>query len=272
MRRAHLSKIRRRGTTLAELLMAISSGMLVIGGMIIGAIAVRKAISATDRYITSTNNQTRVMDYVGADLRRALRVATLTGGVSTPLKSNSTGFGVTETNILTINIPDIYASNTPDNTAGSTYKTSRYARGTLDTSATYWVGAGSLMNGVVPWAEATRGSGTSATARYAPTGVGTGEIQVRYYRAKRSLSDPALCYFRAEYPDGSNTPNNTVEVAERVVDALSTTTLLVFATTPSSGRTVFTIQSTFNSAFSRANLSVGTREAVGVSSRNTRRD
>ena len=129
MRRAHLSKIRRRGTTLAELLMAISSGMLVIGGMIIGAIAVRKAISATDRYITSTNNQTRVMDYVGADLRRALRVATLTGGVSTPLKSNSTGFGVTETNILTINIPDIYASNTPDNTAGSTYKTSRYARG-----------------------------------------------------------------------------------------------------------------------------------------------
>ena len=60
----------------------------------------------------------RLVDYVGLDLSRAVRVGQLVGAVNTPFKTQST-FLVTETNTLTINIPDYYGSNTPTKTAGS---------------------------------------------------------------------------------------------------------------------------------------------------------
>ena len=229
---------RRRAFTVVEMMLAMTAGTIVLGTLIAGSVAVRKSIITTDRYVTGMNNSTRLMDYVAQDLRRAVRVGTLVGGTNTAYKNDSTGFSVTTTNILTINVPDYYASNTPNNGAGSTFKTSRYQRSTLDTSSTYWASSGSLMNGVVPWSEATTTVGSAATARYAPVATSTGEIQVRYYRAARSGSDPSVCYFRGEYPANSNTAIATKEIAERISNAASTST----------------------------------REVVGITSRNPRRD
>ena len=253
-------------------MLAMTAGTIVLGTLVAASVAVRKSIITTDRYVTGINNSTRLMDYVAQDLRRAVRVGTLVGGANTAYKSDSTGFSVTTTNILTINVPDYYASNTPNNGAGSTFKTSRYQRSTLDTASTYWISSGSIMNGVVPWAEATTKVGSSDTARYAPAATSNGEIQVRYYRAARSQSDPSVCYFRGEYPAASNTAIATKEIAERISNAASTTTLTVFVTTPANGRSVFTVQSGFTSRYGNTPTTAGTREVVGITSRNPRRD
>ncbi len=261
------------GFTLAELLVAAAASVIFLGALIMGLIAIRKSMYATNRYITAVNNQTRMMDYIAEDLRRGVRIGTLVSGSNTPLKNNAAGFSITDTNILTINVPDYYASNTRDNAYGSTFKTSRYTRATLDTSSTYNSnGSGSVLNGVIPWSEATTTVGSALTTRFAPTATSSGEIQVRYYRGTRSAQDSTVCFFRAEYPTTSNTPNFTQEIAERIVDGTSTITLKVFATTTNGQPTVFRLQSSFNSEYTINRTTAGTEETVVVANRNTRRD
>ena len=213
------------------------------------------------------------MDYIAEDLRRAVRVGTLVSGTNTALKNDPNGFIITDTNVLTINIPDYYTSNTRNNAFGSSFKTSRYSRSTLDTSATYNSnGTGSILNGVIPWSEATTTVGSVPTTRFAPIASGSGEIQVRYYRGPRSAQDSTICFFRAEYPSNSNTPNFIQEIAERIVDGTSTITLKVFAITNVGQPSLFRLQSSFNSEFTKSRTSVGTEETVVVTTRNTRRD
>ena len=258
--------------TLVETMISAVIGMFVIGGLLAGAVAVRKSVDGTERYVTGINNSTRLMDYVVQDLRRSVRVGTLVSGTNTPYKTGTTGFSVTSSNILTINIPDYYGSNTPDNSFGSSFKSSRYSRRNLDSGTTYWVSANSILNGTVPWTEAATTIGSTQAPRYAPVGTSNGEIQVRYFRAARSAADGSICYFRAEYPSSSNTPNITKEIANRISDNISTTTLTVFVTTPASGRSVYRVQSGFTPRYSALSSTSGTREVVGITSRNQRRD
>jgi hypothetical protein len=272
MRRPPITAAQFGAFTLVETLISMTIGAFVIGGLLSGAVAVRKSIDGTDRYVTGVNNSTRLMDYVVQDLRRSVRVGTLVGGTNTPYKNDTTGFSVTASNILTINIPDYYGSNTPDNSFGSSFKSSRYSRRNLDNGATYWVSANSILNGTIPWAEAATTIAATPAVRYAPAGTSNGEIQVRYYRKARSASDSSICYFRAEYPSSSNTPNITKEIAERISDNISTTTLTVFVTTPASGRSAYRVQSGFTPRYSAFPSASGTREVVGITSRNQRRD
>jgi Tfp pilus assembly protein PilW len=272
MRHPHFNATTAAAFTLVETMISMAIGTFVIGGLLTGAIAVRKSIDGTERYVTGINNTTRLMDYVVQDLRRAVRVGKLVGATNTPYKNDTTGFSVTTTNILTINIPDYYGSNTPDNSLGSSFKSSRYNRTNLDSGSAYWVATNSLLNGTVPWAEAATTIGSAPAVRYAPAATSNGEIQVRYYRGPRSASDSSVCYFRAEYPSASNTPNNIREVAEKISDNISTTTLTTFVTTPASGRSVFRVQSGFTPRYSIFPSTSGTREVVGVTSRNQRRD
>src|SRR4051812_33374661 len=92
----------RAAFTLLEILVAASVGLMVLTGLVSASIAIQRSISATKHYVAAVNNGERLIDYVAQDLRRAVRVGTLVGTVSTPLK-NSASFGVTETNVLTIN-------------------------------------------------------------------------------------------------------------------------------------------------------------------------
>lgn len=266
-------KSRTIGFTLTELLFAVTASAIFLGALILGLIAMRKSMYASNRYITAVNNQTRIMDYIAEDLRRAVRVGTLVSGVNTALKNNSVGFSITDTTILTINIPDYYASNTRNNAYGSTFKTSRYSRATLDTSVTYNSnGTGSILNGVIPWTEATTTVGSVPATRFAPTTAGNGEIQVRYYRGPRSAHDSTVCFFRAEYPSNSNTPYFAQEIAERIMDGASTVTVKIFATTTAPQPSVFRLQSAFNSEYTKSRTTIGTEATVVVTTRNTRRD
>ncbi len=260
-----------RGITLVETMFAMTVGVIVLGIFTYAGVGITRSLSATERYIIGIANENRLMDYVAADLRRAVRVSILSGGTSTILKnSGSTDYSITETTILVLGIPDYYGSNTPDNLRGSTFKTSRYPRTTLNTNATYNGSANPLLNGVVPWVDAQTVVGTKRVTRFAPSTAGTGEIQVRYYRAVRSLSDPTMCYFRAEYPSGSSTASSVVEIAERIQDNLSTTTLLISAR---NNGLVFQLQSSFTPTYRRSGAtSAATNGVLEVSARNPRRD
>lgn len=269
---------RRQAFTLLELLVSASVGFAVLAGLISAAIAIQRSISATNHYLASANNGNRLVDYVAQDLRRAVRVGTLVAGANTALKNNAS-FTVTETNTLTINIPDYYGSNTPNNASGSTFKRSRYARTDLNTQAAFnGNGAGSPLNGCVPWSEAVTLVGSIQSPRFAPVAAGSGEIQVRYYRGPRSGTDPTVCFFRAEHPSASNTPNSPArEIAERVIVGSSVTSLIITApnlavTDPNYGRS-FEIKSNFTPKYGRSTIAAAsTDQYVAVFLRNMRRD
>ncbi len=265
------SNHRRGGFTLIETMLAMTVGVVILGVFTYAGLGITRSLSGTERYIVGVANENRLMDYVAADLRRAVRVSALTGGVSTVLKNTgATTYSITTTTTLVLSIPDYYGANTPDNLKGSTFKTTRYPRTTLNTSLTYNGNANPLLNGVVPWVDAQTVVANKNVTRFAPAASGTGELEVRYYRGVRSASDPTVCYFRAEYPSGSATAISTVEIAERVSDNLSTTTLLISAR--NNGQ-VFQLQSSFTPTYRRTGAtSAPTTGVLEVSARNPRRD
>lgn len=261
---------RQSGVVLVETLVSSLAAVAVISGLLSAAVAIRRSIGSTDRYSVGLANETRLTDYVAQDLRRALRVSMLNGSTSTPIKTNGP-FVVTESNILTINIPDYYGSNSPNNAAGSTFKVSRYPRTTLNTASTYNGNAVALLNGVVPWSEAVTTVASKSVTRFAAPAVGTGEIQVRYYRGPRSNQDATVCYFRSENSTATgNAVLSTREIAERISDNLSSTTLAV---TGRNNGQIFRLQTTFTSRYRYGNgNTTGTDAFVDVSTRNVRRD
>lgn len=261
----------RSGFTLVELMFAMTIGAIILGIFTYAGIGISSNLSATERYIVGVANENRIMDYVAADLRRAVRASVLIGSTSTPLKNTgNTTYGITDTTTLVLSLPDYYASNTPNNLKGSTFKTPRYPRTTLNTSLTYNGNTNTLLNGVVPWTDAVRVVGGKNVTRFAPSTAGNGEIQVTYFRSFRSFTDPTICFFRAEYPSGSTTASSVVEIAERVVDNLSTTTLVISAR--NNGQ-VFNLQSSFTPSYRRTGAtSASTTGILEVSTRNPRRD
>ena len=257
-----------------ETLVAAGAGLLLIGVVASASIAVQRSIVATSNCATGMNNENRLLDSVAQDLRRAVRVGTIASGSYATVR-NIGSFSITNTSILAIDIPDYYGSNTPNNAAGSTFKTSRYARGSLNTATAFNVSGVSSLNGTIPWNEAVTTVNSKPVPRFAPAGAGTGEIQVRYFRGTRSASDNTVCFFRGEYPPGSSTPNFPPrEIAEKIVDGASTTALLVsgssVGTTPGMR---YRIQSSFTSKYrARNNTTAGTEQYVEVTLRNPRRD
>ena len=274
MRKIVFIASRRSAFTLVETMVASAAGLLLVAALASAAFAVQKSIAATSQYVTGINNENRLVDYIAQDLRRALRVGTQTSGGYTTAK-NISSFSITEGTMLAINIPDYYGSNTPSNTGGSTFKSSRYPRASLNTLSAYNSNGVALLNGCVPWAEAATTVSSKPATRFAPTASGNGEIQVRYFRGTRSATDATTCFFRAEYPAASNTPNfPKKDIAERIVDSSSSTILVVngysVGSTPGMR---YRIQSSFTPRFRRANAAnAGTEQYVEVTLRNPRRD
>jgi hypothetical protein len=246
----------RAGYTLVEVSLAAGILSIVLAVVASVTISVKRAVEATTHYIIEANNGTRLLDYVGRDLERALRVGQLVGSTNSTFRSGP-GFSITETSTLTINVPDFYASNTPTNAAGSTYSTSRYARATLGAT------------GSVPWADAVGTFNAVQCARFAPAS-GSDEIQVRYFRATRSAQDHTLCYFRQEFSSTGTALAPPVETAEQVNLDGATTNLVII---PLNNGTTFQIQSNFTPRFRLSGETpAGTTQLREVRVQNTRRD
>jgi prepilin-type N-terminal cleavage/methylation domain-containing protein len=255
------------GYTLPEILAAMAMMSVVTAVIGTAMVTIRKSAQATSHYILETNNAARLVDYVSRDLSRALRVGQIVNGTYTTMK-NVSGFNITETSILAINIPDYYAGNTPDNRPESPFKTSRYARATPRPDGTWQPTPGA--NGATPWADAVMVVNGKQVARYAPKTAASDEIQVRYSRGPRSAQDPTVCYFRREYTSAGAPLAPAVEIAEQVVFNGSTTSLTVDGL---NNGTLYRLQSAFAARFSSSNTSTtATNQMLEVALLNERRD
>lgn len=261
----------RKGATLVEVMVATSIAVVLLGVLTYASMGITRSLSGTNQFMTGVANTNRIIDAISADLRKAVRVGLISGGTIIPIKdTGTTTYTVSSSSILAISIPDYYGSNTPNNAAGSTYKTSRYPRATLDTNSTYNSNSNTLLNGTVPWTEAQTTVNGKAVTRFAPASAGAGEIEIRYYTGPRSSSDSTLCFLRSEYPPGATTPSSTREIAERITDSTSTTTLTISGR--NAGQT-FRLQSSFTPRFRLKGASPSTNTAmVEVTARNPRRD
>ena len=260
--------------TLVEMMVSAGAGLLLIAAVASASISVQRSILATSQCATGMNNENRLLDYVAQDLRRAVRVGTISSGTYTTVRNIST-FSITQSAILAINIPDYYGSNTPNNAAGSTFKKTRYDRSSLNTLAAYNSSGVGLLNGSIPYSEAVTVINSKPVPRFVPAAVGAGEIQVRYFRGPRSASDTTVCYFRGEYPSNSNFANSWPrEIAEKIVDATSTTALLVSGSSVGTTQGMrYRVQSSFTPKYRSQNTSTaGTEQYVEVTLRNPRRD
>lgn len=266
---ARLRAHRCHGIALIEMLVGLIAATAVLAALASGSVSIYKSISATGSFATNIANESRLMDYAAQDLRRAVRVGTLVGGVATPLRTQ-TNFAITEANILTIDVPDFYASNMPNRSLGSSYKVARYPRTTLNASSTYNGNAVVKLNGSVPWAEAAVALNSKYITRFAPTSAGDGTIQIRYYRGLRAGAGSAVCFYRAEYPSGAGTASDVREIAEGLPNVNLTTSLTISGMNNGAG---FRIESSFvpRYRFSNSGLS-GTTSWLEVSLRNLRRD
>jgi type II secretory pathway pseudopilin PulG len=267
---AFLSR-RTNGTTLIEVLVASGIAVVILGVLTYTSMGITRSISGTDQYMVGVANTNRILDAISADLRRAVRVGLISGGTTTPIKdTGGTQYTVSSYNILAINIPDYYSSNTPDNAAGSAYKTTRYPRVTLNSDSAFNGDGNNLLNGIVPWADAHMTVAGKTITRFAPHSAGSDEIQIRYFTGPRSATDSTPCFFRSEYPEGATAPSSIREIAARINNSSSTTTATILG--KNSGQT-FRLQSSFTPRFRLQGTSPSASTAVvEVSLRNPRRD
>jgi len=70
----------RSGMTLVELLVAGAVTSVIFCCLIVGTVALRRAIEAADYHVTAQNEQLRIMDYLGRDLRTGSNVEVVNGG------------------------------------------------------------------------------------------------------------------------------------------------------------------------------------------------
>ncbi len=271
MKLMKLKSRKESGALLVDLMAALPIALTAMGVLVYSSMSIGKNITATDQYMVGVANTNRMIDAITVDLRRALRVSVLTGGTATPIKdTGATAYTVSGSTILVIHVPDSYGSNTPNNSGGSTYKSSRYSRATLNTSSLFNLNANPLLNGIVPWSEAQTTVSGKAVTRFAPVSAGTGELQIRYYTGQRSTTDATQCFLRSEYPSGATSPSSTREIAERITDSTSTCTVAVSGL--NGGKTI-RLESSFTPRFRLTGATTApTTAVVEVKIRNPRRD
>ncbi len=98
----------RAGYTLVEMLMAMGVTGLVLGGMVMGSVALQRSLAATLDYAIAQNDQSRISDYLAVDMRRALNVTPDgSGGVTMTLPNfyNSDGTVKNPTVVSTMGWP-----------------------------------------------------------------------------------------------------------------------------------------------------------------------
>jgi hypothetical protein len=267
----------RAGYTLVEVFVAAGVGGVVLTMLVLTSFTLQRSMAATEHLARSTNDGGRLLDAVARDLRCALAVGRISAGSYTPLR-NAERVSVTEAATLAINIPDYYDSNQPDPKHDSPFRTTRYEREKLNALSIFNLGVVDLLKGTVGWDDAVTKLGSVETVRFSPSSLGTGQLQVRYFRARRSKTDATICYFRAEHAPGSETPYYPPEeIVELLGVAAEPITLIVEAPNlppkhPYWGR-IFHLSAAFNTRF-RREPATGSRseQHLRVMLRNPRRD
>lgn len=137
------------GFTLAETTVALAASSIVLGGLMMSMMSLRRTFSATESYSRAQAAQIRLIDAVAMDLRRATGVAITTSTTSNPAASGNTtarfaysasapasnnvtvqdgtydsvndvvGVGTASSKYLTLTLPGVYQSQ---NAASANYR------------------------------------------------------------------------------------------------------------------------------------------------------
>ena len=108
---------RQRGITLAEVLIAMTGSVIVIGALMAGSIGLQSSFHASESYANSQADERRLIDYVARDLRRAIGISACAPG-GAPSKLTSGAIQVDGATALIVTLPAYYRSNA---TADSAY-------------------------------------------------------------------------------------------------------------------------------------------------------
>ena len=79
-----------RAFTLAEMLMSIACGSLILAACVTASVAMQRSFAAVEAYSMTEGDQLRVLDYIAMDCRRAIAgsIPTSSGTLTTPVVSN----------------------------------------------------------------------------------------------------------------------------------------------------------------------------------------
>ncbi len=105
-------RARQHGFSLAEVLIAMVASVFVVGGLFMGSLGLQKTSYNSERYATDQSNQRLLMDYIARDLRRAIGIATVTGGAGSVRLAAGSAV-VENTTDLVVTLPAYYKSNAP---------------------------------------------------------------------------------------------------------------------------------------------------------------
>ena len=86
----HSAITRRRGFTLAELIVALGASTLVFGSLLLAMTSLRHSFDASEKYSRAQAAQIRLIDAIAMDLRRSVAVAITTSATSNPAAAGNT--------------------------------------------------------------------------------------------------------------------------------------------------------------------------------------
>jgi Tfp pilus assembly protein PilW len=183
-----------RGFTLVEMMMALSSGAIVLASVVVASVALQRSFAAVETYSITEGDQLRVLDYIAMDCRRALS-ASVAG------------------NTLTLTLPVYYnsASSNAPNTPSLTSGTLTYGSGSV--TITY-AQSGSNFNRTVVIKDS---GGSTTSTKTAAVATNVASFTVTDIDLTSSLSCSIMFFPTFRYTTGNGTwrsggssPDNTV--------------------------------------------------------------
>jgi type II secretory pathway pseudopilin PulG len=104
--------MRQHGFTLAEVMIAMTGSIVVIGALLTGSISLQQSFRASESYASSQADERRLIDYLARDLRRAIGLGVEVNGG--PLIKVSAGpVRLVEGTAFVVTLPAYYRSNNP---------------------------------------------------------------------------------------------------------------------------------------------------------------
>src|SRR5678815_976845 len=97
------SKRNQQAFTVVELLCASAISLVIFAGASAGIVALQKSFKGSQQYAAGMNDGSRLIDYISRDLRNAVKVTRVIGGVPSPFKSGT--LEVAGTDQLSISVP-----------------------------------------------------------------------------------------------------------------------------------------------------------------------
>lgn len=105
-------KLGRAAFTLLELMVSLGASVVVIGGLLISSVGLQKTLFENGNLVEIRENQRRVLDYIGRELRRAVSVASK-DSAGLPIAVRGKTITLASETPLIFTLPGYYRSNNP---------------------------------------------------------------------------------------------------------------------------------------------------------------